>query len=87
MSSTGAYIRWLEEHKPGTAQWIARRGGWDKLSRHAKRAIKQQVREARRKLVASLAEPAPKPKPGQVIWGDSWDEIDSPWSSVVVQFE
>jgi hypothetical protein len=41
-------VQWLEQHKPGTAQWINRRGGWAKLSPRAKRSISQQVREAKR---------------------------------------
>jgi hypothetical protein len=70
------YIRWLEEHKPGTARWIARRGGWDGLKPRAKAAIKKQVREGRRKQQAATQEEREALEPGQVIWGDSWDLVE-----------
>jgi hypothetical protein len=48
MANAMKYMQWLEQYKPGTAQWINNRGGWDKLKPKAKRAIKQQIREQRR---------------------------------------
>ena len=52
-------MQWLEEHKPGTAQWITRRGGWDRLSPKAKRAIKYQMRQARREAKRSAQQGGP----------------------------